>query len=47
LDAEIGVDADQSERHQERRPQQRENLAHDLGSLAASSALTLKSNSAR
>ena len=28
LDAEIGVDADQAERHQERRPQQRERVAH-------------------
>ena len=44
LDAEIGVDADEADRHQERRPEECERLAHRAA--AAVSASTLASNSA-
>ena len=46
LDAEIGVDADQAERHQERRPQELERGHHRVAA-AASSAAMLVSNSDR
>ncbi len=45
LDAEIGVDADQAERHQERRPQELERRHHGLA--AASNAAMFTSNSDR
>ncbi len=43
LDAEIGVDADEAHRHEERRPEKDERVAHGA---AAVSAATLASNSA-
>ena len=43
LDAEIGVDADEADRHEERRPEECERVDHRA---AASSAATLASNSA-
>jgi hypothetical protein len=51
LDAEIGVDADEAERHQERRPQELERCHHCLGmdplGTAAMSAAMFSSNSER
>ena len=46
LDAEIGVDADETDRHQERRPQQCQRFAH-RAPAADLSASTLASNSER
>ena len=47
LDAEIGVDADQAERHQKARPQECERVDHRIAVAAESSAATLGSNSER